>query len=243
MLLRRGLNQRQVAILLYGVCAFFSLFGLMLLNPRRSTLALIFFVMGVGIVLGVQHLRYAEFDALKHKIKQGVTQRRRSLAVEVRVRRSTADLGLAESAEELLAALSELCESNDFDCAMLEVNEAEPHPIGPAGINGNGNGNGAHAKPPVWQWSWARNGVTFAGVSASSRFWSLRVPLSADEGAAVGAITFYRDLAKGAPATDLAQVCGSVRQELSAALERLCRKNQIVGQAATYRRPWLIFSG
>src|SRR5215470_13682508 len=58
-LLDHGLSQRQAVILLYAVCALFSLFGLMLLNPKREMAALVFFVLGVGILFGVQHLRYA----------------------------------------------------------------------------------------------------------------------------------------------------------------------------------------
>ena len=53
MLLKRGLTQRQVVILLYVICALFTLFGLMLLNPQRNKVALILFVLGVGVVLGV----------------------------------------------------------------------------------------------------------------------------------------------------------------------------------------------
>src|SRR5215813_9724713 len=61
MLLQRGLTQRQAVILLYAVCAVFSLFGLMLINPKRELAALILFVLGVGVVFGVQRLRYVEF--------------------------------------------------------------------------------------------------------------------------------------------------------------------------------------
>ena len=80
-LLDHGLTQRQAVILLYAVCALFSLFGLMLLNPQRNLAALIFFVLGVGIVFGVQRLGYAEFSELGNQIRQGVTRRRRALAV------------------------------------------------------------------------------------------------------------------------------------------------------------------
>jgi UDP-GlcNAc:undecaprenyl-phosphate GlcNAc-1-phosphate transferase len=236
MLLKRGLNQRQAAILLYGVCALFSLFGLMLLNRQRNTMALTFFVLGVGIVLGVQHLHYAEFDALKQKIKQGVTQRRRTLAAEAHVRRSAVDLELAQSAEELLAALSEWRRSNDFDCVRLEVGEPESYPIGREDWSDASPGNGC-APPAAWQWSCAREGLLLADVIASNRFWSLRVPLSAEGGSALGVITFYRDLARGAPATDLTQVCGLMWQELSAALERLRRKDLIVSETIPSRSP------
>src|SRR5262249_2494445 len=78
--------QRQAVILLYAVCALFSLFGLMLLNPRRNLAALIFFVLGVGIVFGVQRLGYAEFSELGHQIRQGVARRLRGLAGNAQVR-------------------------------------------------------------------------------------------------------------------------------------------------------------
>src|SRR5262249_36740030 len=108
MLLRRGLNQRQSVILLYGICALFSLFGLMLLNPQRNLAALIFFVLGVGIVLGVQHLRYAEFSELGNQIRHGMVRRRRSLAMNVRVRRTGAALRGAQNPDQCFAALTEL---------------------------------------------------------------------------------------------------------------------------------------
>ena len=82
-LLDRGLTQRQAAIILYGVCALFSLFGLMLLNPQRNIGALVFFIIGVGLILGVQHLRYPEFTELGSQIRRSVNRRRRTIATNV----------------------------------------------------------------------------------------------------------------------------------------------------------------
>lgn len=61
-LLQIGFSQRQAVIVLYAVCGLFSLFGLMLHNPARETAALIYFVLGVLIVFGVQRLGYPELD-------------------------------------------------------------------------------------------------------------------------------------------------------------------------------------
>ncbi|MFN0088105.1 MAG: glycosyltransferase family 4 protein [Blastocatellia bacterium] len=202
-LLERGLSQRQVAILLYGVCGLFSLFGLMLLNPARNLAALIFFVLGVGILFGVQHLRYAEFSELGSQIKQGVNRRRRSLAVNVRVRRTSDDLGNAKSLDQLFTLLDELLSTNEFDYVELEVDDL------------------------VWDW-----GARPFDSSGREQFWALRVPLTAEDGRAVGAISFHRAISSEIPAIDIAHLCGSLQRELSAALVRLLDEEKVAGPRA-----------
>jgi UDP-GlcNAc:undecaprenyl-phosphate GlcNAc-1-phosphate transferase len=222
MLLRRGFNQRQVAILLYGVCALFSLFGILLLNPGRNTAAVIFAVVGAGVVLGVQHLRYAEFDALKERIKNGVTRHRMSLAYEARVRRGSADLSMARSADQLLSALSELCRASDFDYVALELDED-------AGFLAAADRQVSDWKPVLNEWGRAQRRWTWKREQDDDRqleapphqFWSLRVPLAGEDGASIGGITFYRDLSRGDLVADLAQICGGLRTELGTALSRL----------------------
>ncbi|MDX2030353.1 MAG: MraY family glycosyltransferase [Blastocatellia bacterium] len=199
-LLERGLSQRQVAILLYGVCGLFSLFGLMLLNPARNLAALIFFVLGVGILFGVQHLRYAEFSELGSQIKQGVNRRRRSLAVNVRVRRTSDDLGNAKSIGQLFAMLDELLATNEFDFVELELDDL------------------------VWNW-----GPDSYDPDERAQCWALRVPLTADDGRSLGAITFRRSIANEIPAIDIAHLCGSLQRELSAALVRLLDEEKMTG--------------
>lgn len=228
MLLRRGLNHRQAVILLYAVCALFALFGLMLLNPERNRTALIFFVLGIGIILGVQHLRYAEFHALKYKITKGVARGRQALAVDVQIRLGSAELRLAQNIDQLLTALSDLFQASDLDSVALEVVET-------MSTQARKGAHATSANPEKWQWRWTREDIVFEDVLASNRFWALRVPLSAEGGDLLGSIVFYRDLAKGAITMDLTQVCGLLRQELSIALERLQRKNQKVFEAASVR--------
>ncbi len=222
MLLRRGFNQRQVAILLYGVCGLFSLFGILLMNPGRNTAAVIFAVVGAGVVLGVQHLRYAEFDALKERIKNGVTRHRLSLAYDARVRRGSADLSMARSADQLLSALSELCRASDFDYVALELDED-------AGFLSAANRQDSDWNPVLNEWGRAHRRWTWKREQDRDRhyeapphqFWSLRMPLTGEDGASIGGITFYRDLSRGDLVADLAQICGGLRTELGIALSRL----------------------
>jgi UDP-GlcNAc:undecaprenyl-phosphate GlcNAc-1-phosphate transferase len=190
-LLDRGLSQRQAAILLYGVSALFALFGLMLLNPARNLAALVFFVLGVGILFGVQHLRYAEFSALGDQIRRGVTRRRRSLAAGVQARRASDDLSLASSFDQLFDSLEQMLAAGEFDRAELRAGDLF--------------------------WEWEREGV----ATPADQCWQLCIPLTDERGEGQGTISFFRSLRPDAPALDLAHLCGAFQRELSEALERV----------------------
>lgn len=60
-LLDRGLTQQQVVLRLYAAAAAFALSGLLLLRANRWQAVLLALVLGVGMVVGVRSLRYAEF--------------------------------------------------------------------------------------------------------------------------------------------------------------------------------------
>ncbi|MBO0723610.1 MAG: undecaprenyl/decaprenyl-phosphate alpha-N-acetylglucosaminyl 1-phosphate transferase, partial [Blastocatellia bacterium] len=216
MLLQRGLTQRQAVILLYAVCAIFSLFGSMLLNPKRDTGALIFFVLAVIIIFGVQHLRYAEFSELGSQILQEVARRRRALAVNSRVRYTADGLSIVRTADEFFCALDEMLSMNEFDCAILELRSSElPLETQPLRYQRQTAGECTIA------WSWERGGKNMDKVLGSDQFWSLRVPLSDRCGKSLGAITFYRRLFDGVPSIDIGQICGNLQRELSATIVRL----------------------
>src|SRR5262249_30600830 len=174
-LLDRGMTQRQAVILLYAVCALFSLFGLMLLNPKRELAALIFFVLGVGIVFGVQQLGYKEFSVLGSQIRQGVTRRRRALAVNVRVRRASDNLCAVKSAEELFAALESMFETEEFDYVLLEINECEPAIASPSTRY-----RSPESGPLTW--TWKRGGTKIENPISTDQCWMLRLPLITDQG-------------------------------------------------------------
>ncbi len=217
-LLQLGLTQRQTVILLYAVCALFSLFGLMLLNPQRNIGALIFFVLGVVIIFGVQHLRYAEFSELGSQIKQEVSRRRRALAVNVRVRRTSDDLGSAQTPDQFFAALDEMLSTNEFDCAVLELNYISPI-FESSSIRYRGKTPHTGAGNVIWFWE--RGDTDLDEIFTSDLFWTLRVPLTDEDDGTIGAITFYRCLLDGTPSIDVSHLCGNLQRELSAALTRI----------------------
>jgi UDP-GlcNAc:undecaprenyl-phosphate GlcNAc-1-phosphate transferase len=220
MLLRRGLTQRQAVILLYGICALFSLFGLMLLNPQRNLAALIFFVLGVGVVFGVQHLRYAEFSVLGDQIKDEVRRRRRALAVNVKVRRTSATLSSAQTPEQFLSALDTMLATNEFDCVLLELSR-ETEVFAPYAARFQRLFPDGGERRVVW--AWERGDTALGEILASDRFWTLRVPLSDAQGQMLGAVAFYRYLHDEEPTIDLRNICGPLQRELGAALARLLK--------------------
>lgn len=229
MLLQRGLTQRKAAILLYAVSALFALFGLMLLNPQRNIGALIFFVIGVVLIFGVQRLRYPEFSELSSQIKQEVSRRRRALAVNVRARRTSDDLSNARTPDQIFATLEDLLSTNEFDCAVLELSEPSPifesHAIRCEGkFSDHGSG--------LVVWVWERGDTPLDEVLGSDQFWTLRVPLTDEEGQALGAITFYRCLLDGAPTIEISHLCGNLQKELSSAVGRMVKEEVLSGGSA-----------
>ena len=213
-LLDRGLTQRQAVILLYAVCALFSLFGLMLLNPVRNLAALIFFVLGVGIVFGVQRLGYAEFSELGNQIRQGVTRRRRALAVNAQIRQTCDRLGGVYSPGDLFKTLNSMLEINEFDCLRLEIIDNEP-------LYESSMTRYCRVSNGRLIWSWTKNEIDLDQILYSNEYWMLRLPLVVGQGEMIGSVIFYRELTNESSNIDIGYLCGTFQQELSAALARV----------------------
>lgn len=193
-LLDRGLNQRQAAIVLYGVCGLFSLFGLMLLNPQRNIGALVFFIIGVGLIVGVQHLRYPEFAELGQQIRRGLHQRRRTLAANVHLRRFAADLHRAASTGEVISALARFELLGEFDVVRLEICSTE----GPQ--------------------SWQHQGP---GEPDQEPRWQLSIPLFDRRGVVLGRISFERDHRRRAASVDPASLGESLAREIARSIAQI----------------------
>ncbi|MEP7341474.1 MAG: hypothetical protein ABI977_27330 [Acidobacteriota bacterium] len=224
MLLHRGLSQRQSVILLYAICALFSLFGVLLLNPHRYMAALIFFVLGVGMVIGVQHLRYAEFNVLGRQIKHGLTRRRRGLVLNVHLRRISDELRLTQTVDQLLTTLTGLCTVLVFDRVTLELHQLPSTPTANllmarplALIPGAGR--------TAWTWCWNRGETSPRNAPLECQCWILRAPLIDGQGTILGAITFYCDKPNDILTINPAQIRDPLCLSLCDALQRLNHTN------------------
>jgi UDP-GlcNAc:undecaprenyl-phosphate/decaprenyl-phosphate GlcNAc-1-phosphate transferase len=221
-LLEHGLSVRQVAILLYGVCGVFCLFGILLLSPQRSFASLIYSVLGVLVIIGVQRLRYPEFEEIGNKIRQGVARRRREMVANISLRQLSTEFKRTKTPEHFFAVLREFSEHYSLDGIQLEIRHQlnqETKSLVKSSAEKNG-----------WYEAHANNcGISLAltpGISnlsdlvASDRVWSLRLPL--ENGAEIiGAMTLYRNISDKNVTLDLQTVCGDFQRELSLALDTL----------------------
>jgi len=73
-LLGRGISHRQVVLVLYGVSACFGLLSLLLLNQAGTAVAMVLIVVGIGVLIGVQQLRYPEFLELGRAANRTLNQ-------------------------------------------------------------------------------------------------------------------------------------------------------------------------
>jgi UDP-GlcNAc:undecaprenyl-phosphate/decaprenyl-phosphate GlcNAc-1-phosphate transferase len=227
-LLDHGLSQRQTAILLYGICGLFSLFGLLLLNPQRSVSALVFCVIGVMVVIGVQRLRYPEFEALGSAIRRRVATHRRNMAVNVEVRHLNLDIKKVTNLERFFAVLAEIAAACDFEGIKLEIRAVLPaarktHLRHTAGLNGwrlpVGGALSNEAEDGLTL-LYERNGRFVEDMTTGDGYWALMLPLSIDAHP-LGSIVFFRSVGEENVALDLKNICGDFQRELSTKLALL----------------------
>ncbi len=119
-LLDRGLSQRQVVVILYGVSALFGLLSLFLLYPGGATLGIVFFVLGAGIWIGVQRLGYHEFFELS-RVAQRTIEQKRIIRNNLALRRASRALARVETVGALRRVLDEAFDTNAFDGYRLNL--------------------------------------------------------------------------------------------------------------------------
>ena len=111
-----------------------------------------------------------------------------------------------------------MLQDNEFDCAILEVGRISPGFLPHAEKYAHLNNPDGSAQVI---WAWETSEVPLTRVVNSREFWSLKVPLSGHEGAALGSLIFYRVLSADEALIDLSNICGPLQRELASALERL----------------------
>jgi hypothetical protein len=223
MLLARGWSQRQVALVLYAVCATFGLLAMFFTQTGTRSTGFVLFVVVVVVVIAVGNLRYHEVDELRAGVKRTVGDRRIRVANNIRVRRASRALHKANTLRELVDAVSHLLESGEFAYACMQIG----HPAG-----GEVNERAVKAiqkQPPLLGlelrqgrifWSWSSIGLSMEDVVDSGSFWCLRLPLATANGQ-WGWLNLYRAFESEPMLVDMNYLSELFRGQLSEAGERI----------------------
>jgi len=202
-LLERGLNQRQVVVILYGVSAVFGLLSALLLYPGGPALGVVLFVIGAGIWVGVQHLNYPEFFEL-HRLARRTLEQKQVIVNNLAFRRATFRLAKVERFSELCQVLDDTFRGNDFDGFELRsstVARSQPTPFG----------NGHFDVHFIWG---------CAGSMFSGSAWSMTLELAMPASGRRGYLVVYKQYAPSALQVDINLLLQEFRVVLGQAVSR-----------------------
>ncbi|OLC99406.1 MAG: undecaprenyl/decaprenyl-phosphate alpha-N-acetylglucosaminyl 1-phosphate transferase [Acidobacteria bacterium] len=176
-LLGRGISHRQVVLVLYGVSACFGLLSLLLLNQAGTAVAMVLIVVGIGVLIGVQQLRYPEFLELGRAANRTLNQRS-VIANDISIRRTTDALQSCTTLAEFCQALQECLKPVGFDGFGLYL----PSEL-PAGVELYPF---THASGSKLHFFWDRS------ITLSDTNWTLTFSLLKRNGKRLGSFTLYR---------------------------------------------------
>src|SRR5467141_3040865 len=176
-LLGCGISHRQTVLLLYGVSACFGLFSLLLLNPGHMAVAVVLVVVGIGVLIGVQQLRYHEFSELGYVATRTLNQRH-VIANDISIRRAADALESCASLPQFCQILRQCLEPIGFDGFGLYLSSGLPCEIGLCPLN--------RVSDSKLQFLW--NQVQ----TSSETNWCLTFSLMKRDGKQLGGFTLYR---------------------------------------------------
>ena len=177
-LLSLGHSPRNVALLLYGACALLGLGGMMLVNDS-AYVAVVLLVIGLGVGLAVQRLRYYEFEELGRLLRRGVHQRK-TIGRNVRIREASVRVSDLTDLDRVFDTLEETFAQERFECAEVRLRRS---------FVGGDQTADAHRRldDDIPVWAWRRSDVTLAAC------WEIRLPFLAASGERIGSLVLWQD--------------------------------------------------
>jgi UDP-GlcNAc:undecaprenyl-phosphate/decaprenyl-phosphate GlcNAc-1-phosphate transferase len=223
MLLERGWSQRRVVLVLYGVSALFGLLAMLLVNRGDSLIAVLLFVVGVVVALGLGRLRYHEVDEVRASVKRNIGERRVRLANNLRMRRACRAISSASTLDELLDGMLEVIELGNFAyaTALLSCNgDLDVNQTAVALAARDGSKGFAVINEGRICWSWKRSDFKHIDVAGSDRFWAMRLPLGGKRGS-FGYLNLSRQLNADALLFDINYLTTAFQPAVAQAAERI----------------------
>lgn len=205
-LLKRGLSHRRAVLVLYGVTACFGFLSMALLHGE-SILALVLVLIAIGVVFGVQQLRYQEFAELVSALRR---LGRRRLANNVSVRHAKESLKDCDDFSSICDVLKKTLQPIGFDgirLQMLHPNGFAPSSFQPLAFVSDGS--------LLYNWSSGETGETP---------WELRLELLTSAYDKWGYVTLIRMSDANTLLLDVNALTPEFRTSLSNAINRACAR-------------------
>jgi UDP-GlcNAc:undecaprenyl-phosphate GlcNAc-1-phosphate transferase len=228
MLLARGWSQRQVALVLYGVCAAFGLLAMVFTTTGPKATGFVMFVVTVATLIAVGHLQYHEVDEIKAGVKRTVADRRLRVANNIRVRRAARALSKASDLHDFFEAVRHMLDINEFVFVNAQVGQAGRAEVNDRALRASLQ---RHAKPQLVlqngrvYWNWTRPDVAGTDeVQLRTSAWRFHLPLVKD-GVDWGWINLYRNFDDDLLLVDTNYLVDLFRLELTAAAERIFKSH------------------
>ena len=199
-LLSFGHSPRKVALLMYGGCALLALGGMLLVNSS-GYVAIVLLLVGLGVGVVIQHLRYHEFDEVVRLIRRGARQRRvigRNVSLReacTRVSESQSVAGVFETMERAFV--------DSFERAEIRLRPS----FVARGMKGAPD---RRFDDDVLVWSWKR-------AAPRNGAWEVRVPMHGPRGERIGSLLVWQDGTAVDPSLSHLNV---VTRDLRAVVER-----------------------
>jgi UDP-N-acetylmuramyl pentapeptide phosphotransferase/UDP-N-acetylglucosamine-1-phosphate transferase len=177
-LLSLGHSPRRVALLLYSACALLGLSGMLLVNDS-AYVGVVLLVIGLGVGLAIQRLRYYEFEELARLVRRGVRQRK-VIGRNVRIREASVRVSDLTDLDRVFEALEATFAEDEFECAEVRLRRS---------FVGADSATDSHRRldDDVPVWAWHRSDVTLAAC------WEIRLPFLAPSGERIGSLVLWQD--------------------------------------------------
>lgn len=177
-LLGLGHSPAKVALLMYAGCAGLALGGMLLVN-QSGYVAVVLAVVGLGVGIVVQRLRYYEFEELGRLLRKGV-QQRQVIGKGVRVREAGVRIARQRDLERVFDILESTFAGDDFQRAEVRL---RPSFVKTAHV---GTLDDRRLEDDIAIWSWNR------GDHEDPTLWEIKLPLIEGDHR-IGSMVLWKD--------------------------------------------------
>jgi UDP-GlcNAc:undecaprenyl-phosphate GlcNAc-1-phosphate transferase len=205
-LLSLGHSPRKVALLLYGACAVLAL-GAMLMVRQAAFIALVLLVVGLGVGLAVQRLRFHEFEEFGRVLRKGM-RGRDVIGRGVRIREATMQLASINDLAEIFRLLERTFAQDQFARSEVRLRRSF---LAPDIRVSERRGDDEFSV-----WTWNPNGATAVD------WWEIRLPLLGTAGDRIGSLVLWQhSRASETALSHFHTIAGSLREQVERKIQDL----------------------